>query len=59
LIKRGGYKAGHTDFAIHGAKKKLDVAAKSCGFPRKTFWFLPGAVEASSRVTSGRVKQLK
>lgn len=48
-IKRAGSAAGHHTEAIRRARSKLKLEVTSEGFPRKTFWTLPG----SSAVASG------
>ena len=48
-IKRAGAAAGHHNEAIRRARLKLSLEVESAGFPRKTFWTLPG----TSPVVSG------
>ena len=42
-VKKAGAAAGHSIDAIKRARKRLNIAAESKGFPRKTYWFLPPA----------------
>lgn len=47
-IKRGGAAAGHSDSALKRARRKLRVQSTSHGFPRQTFWSLPGTQPAEA-----------
>jgi hypothetical protein len=40
--KKEGHKAGHSKSAIERAYKKLRIKTESAGFPRRTWWLLPG-----------------
>ncbi|WP_285244004.1 AAA family ATPase [Pseudarthrobacter sp. fls2-241-R2A-127] len=42
-IKKAGSKAGHSADALKRAKSRRKIGHKSLGFPRVTFWHLPGA----------------
>jgi hypothetical protein len=41
-IKTEGKKAGHSESSLKHARKKLRVGSESVGFPRRTWWTLPG-----------------
>lgn len=51
-IKSAGQKAGHSYDALKRARKRLKITFSSSGFPRKTWWTLPGTqpVDQSERV---------
>jgi hypothetical protein len=42
-VKAAGRKAGHARGALDRAARKLKVSIDSFGFPRQTYWSLPGA----------------
>jgi hypothetical protein len=41
-IKRAGYGAGHSDKALRSARQRLKIETEAHGFPRQTWWSLPG-----------------
>jgi hypothetical protein len=41
-IKVAGRKAGHSDSAIHRARKRLKLTVESIGYPCETWWSQPG-----------------
>jgi hypothetical protein len=41
-IKKAAYAAGHTDRSIRTARTRLKVEISEQGFPRHTWWSLPG-----------------
>lgn len=41
-VKDAGKHAGHTEAALRHARKRLGVSTPSYGFPRRTWWCLPG-----------------
>jgi len=41
-IKREGRKAGHSEDCLMRARRRLNAPATSEGFPRRTYWSLPG-----------------
>lgn len=51
-VKEAAKKQGHSGFAMRHARKRLGVLTESFGFPRRTYWMLPGSPspDASSRV---------
>lgn len=40
-IKRDGGKEGHSQDCLKRARKRINAAIESSGFPRKTYWVLP------------------
>lgn len=42
LLKAEGKRAGHSESTLKRARKKLRVRTESAGFPRKTWWLMPG-----------------
>lgn len=42
-IKAAGARAGHALSTLKRARTRIKVKAESCGFPRRTFWTLPGS----------------
>jgi len=50
-IEKAGRASGHTSRTLQRAAKRLDVKYSSAGYPRRSYWALPGAVDhaASSR----------
>lgn len=52
-IKDAGRKAGHSKDALLRALKRLKGTTESSGFPRRTYWTLPGTAVQSSH-SSGR-----
>lgn len=46
--------AGHSDSAVKRARARTRVVSTSEGFPRRSFWSLPGTQPATSQVTSSR-----
>lgn len=51
--KEAGRKAGHSKDALLRALKRLKGTTESSGFPRRTYWTLPGTAVQSSQ-SSGR-----
>lgn len=52
--KRLGKIAGHSESAVKRARQRLRIASTSQGFPRTTYWTLPGTQSAHpSRLTPG------
>lgn len=47
VIKREGAKAGHSVDSLKRARHKVNAEATSEGFPRRTYWTLPGTVSAA------------
>lgn len=41
-IKSHGQSAGHSLSALKRARRRIRATTESCGFPRRTFWSLPG-----------------
>lgn len=41
-VKSKGKRAGHTVATMHRARSKLHLEVTSAGYPRRTFWTLPG-----------------
>ena len=53
-IRTAGRRAGHSDSALARARRKLGVVAESSGYPRRTYWALPGTQPGqSSHVARG------
>lgn len=54
-IKTAGRKAGHADTALKRARKGLGLIVETSGFPRTTFWTLPGTQSpvSASEATPG------
>lgn len=48
-IKREGAKAGHSVDALKRARHRIKAACTSEGFPRKTWWTLPGTAAQSAQ----------
>ena len=48
-IKRAGGRAGHSKDALLRALKRLKGTTTSSGFPRRTYWSLPGAAVQSTQ----------
>lgn len=46
-IKEAGRKAGHSQDALKRARSRIKAASTSHGFPRRTFWTLPGTAVQS------------
>lgn len=49
VIKEAGRKAGHSKDTLIRALKKLKGSSESHGFPRRTYWTLPGTAAQSSQ----------
>lgn len=45
-IRRAGAQAGHSKNALYRAKERLGLLSASSGFPRKSYWSIPGHVAA-------------
>lgn len=44
-VEKAGRVAGHSPAALRRARERLRLGHRSSGFPRQTFWSLPGAVD--------------
>lgn len=47
-IKRAGKKMGHSESALKRARKRHGILSESSGFPRRSFWSLPGTQPTES-----------
>ncbi|MFF0243968.1 bifunctional DNA primase/polymerase [Streptosporangium sandarakinum] len=47
-IKKEGAKAGHSHDALKRARKRIKAEYSQSGFPRRTYWTLPGTAGAST-----------
>jgi hypothetical protein len=55
-IKRKGAEAGHSQDALKRARRRIKASIESSGFPRRTFWSLPGSQsEQHSRSSHGEI----
>lgn len=52
-VKEEGRKAGHSESALKRARHRIKAVSRSEGFPRTTFWFLPGEEDGSSDAAAG------
>ncbi len=52
-IKRAGAKAGHSQDALKRARRRVGAIAESQGFPRRTYWSLPGTQPQSEQQSVG------
>lgn len=52
-IKREGHRAGHSVDALKRARKRLRAVVESQGFPRRTYWALPGSQPPQSGQSVG------
>lgn len=52
-VKDEGRKAGHSESAIKRARHRIKAKTRSEGFPRTTFWYLPGEEDGSSGAAVG------
>ena len=52
-VKDEGRKAGHSESALKRARHRIHAEARSEGFPRTTFWYLPGEEDAAAGPTPG------
>lgn len=52
-VKDEGRKAGHSESALKRARHRIKVETRSGGFPRTTFWSLPGEEDAASSSAVG------
>jgi hypothetical protein len=50
-VKREGARAGHAESALRRARPKAHVSTVSHGYPRRTFWCLPGRSPGESGLT--------
>ena len=50
-VKRDGRQAGHAERALHRARPKVHAASVAHGFPRRTYWCLPGFAPGESDMT--------
>jgi hypothetical protein len=48
-IKKEGAKAGHSQDALKRARPRLNIVSTAEGFPRRTFWSLPGTQPQSEQ----------
>lgn len=44
-IEKAGRASGHTSRTLQRAAQRLDIRYSSAGFPRRSYWALPGAVD--------------
>lgn len=47
-VKDEGRKAGHSDSALKRARHRIKAESRSEGFPRVTFWYLPGEEDGAA-----------
>lgn len=47
-VKDEGRKAGHSDSALKRARHRIKAETRSEGFPRTTFWYLPGEEDGAA-----------
>lgn len=52
-VKDEGRKAGHSESALKRARHRIKVETRSEGFPRTTFWYLPGEGDAEQGAAVG------
>lgn len=52
-VKEEGRKVGHSESALKRARHRIKAETRSEGFPRTTFWYLPGAEDAARGVAAG------
>ncbi|OAN29001.1 hypothetical protein A4X17_05285 [Plantibacter sp. H53] len=52
-VKDEGRKAGHSESALKRARHRVKVETRSEGFPRTTFWYLPGKEDAAQSPAVG------
>ncbi|WP_194411292.1 bifunctional DNA primase/polymerase [Microbacterium cremeum] len=52
-VKEEGRKAGHSESALKRARRRIQAETRSEGFPRTTFWYLPGEEDGSSGAAAG------
>jgi hypothetical protein len=52
-VKDEGRKAGHSESALKRARHRIKVETRSEGFPRTTFWYLPGEEDTAKGAAVG------
>ena len=52
-VKEEGRKAGHSESALKRARHRIKAETRSEGFPRTTYWYLPGEEGVSSGAAAG------
>jgi hypothetical protein len=52
-VKKEARRAGHSEFALRAARKRLKIVTENVGFPRRSVWKLPGAVVSPVVSSSG------
>lgn len=52
-VKDEGRKAGHSESALKRARHRIKVETRSEGFPRTTFWYLPGTEDGTEGAAVG------
>lgn len=54
-VKDEGRKAGHSESALKRARHRIKVETRSEGFPRTTFWYLPGEEDVAKGAAVGPI----
>ncbi|MFE6845052.1 AAA family ATPase [Streptomyces sp. NPDC057686] len=54
-IKEAGRKAGHSQDALKRARQRLRIESASAGFPRRTYWSLPGTQGTAGHAQSEQI----
>ncbi|NJI61137.1 AAA family ATPase [Microbacterium oxydans] len=52
-VKEEGRKAGHSESALKRARHRIKAETRSEGFPRTTYWYLPGEESVSRGAAAG------
>lgn len=54
-VKDEGRKAGHSESALKRARHRIHAETRSEGFPRTTFWYLPGGEDTTKGAAAGPI----
>lgn len=53
-IRAAGAKQGHSESSLHRARRRIKATTTNHGFPRRTFWTLPGTAPLALQESDGK-----